>query len=291
MGHGGAVSSTHRRPTSKLCLWILGVLDQIISIIFITPCVVGYWRGSWQLLDIFLLPDNFKYSVFTSLGIGLGSGLFFTLIQGPLSRGCDHERRPRLHLFVSRLYTFVYCFCCVNHWRGVWAAWDLYTGITWKSGMLSTGIGYLVLCLTRGLNNILAPPFYVCMDAPAQYFTVPTLFQTKKERCGYFLLDVFFTVILTVSLVVFVWRGTWVFMDDLLFPEKKVYSAWGSLALGCMVTLLVVIAQLVMIPCLRHIRKGVGKVLLEDAYHSICFVGTINIWRGIWMLLDIYLLP
>lgn len=57
------------------------------------------------------------------------------------------------------------------------------------------------------------------------------------------------------------------------------------------VTVLVFLAQLVLVPCLRHVRKGLPKILLEDAYHTICFVGDVNMWRGVWMLLNIYLLP
>ena len=45
------------------------------------------------------------------------------------------------------------------------------------------------------------------------------------------MLDVVFSVGITGSLVVFVWRGSWVFLDRKLFPENEVYSAWGSLVI------------------------------------------------------------
>lgn len=100
-----------------------------------------------------------------------------------------------------------------------------------------------------------------------------------------------FTVVVTGSLVVFVWRGSWVFLDAMLFPTQPVYSAWGSMVVGMTVTLLTFLAQLMIVPCFRHIRKGVGKIFLEDAYHTICFVGDVNMWRGVWVLLNIYLVP
>ncbi|ROT67850.1 hypothetical protein C7M84_014037, partial [Penaeus vannamei] len=125
---------------------------------------------------------------------------------------------------------------------------------------------------------------------PSKLTHVPFPFP-QRERCGYFLLDTVFTVVVTGSLVVFVWRGAWVFLDAVLFPTMPRYSAMGSMVLGMTVTLLVFAAQLVLIPYLRHVRKGVGKIVVEDAYHTICFVGDINMWRGVWMLLNIYLLP
>ncbi len=56
-------------------------------------------------------------------------------------------------------------------------------------------------------------------------------------------------------------------------------------------TMLTFLAQLMIVPCFRHIRKGVAKTMLEDAYHTICFIGDVNVWRGVWNLLNIYLVP
>lgn len=165
----------------KTVMGLLAVLDSILSIFVFSPLVVGYWRGCWQLMDVFLFPDNQLYSVLTSLAIGLLSGLLFCLIQGPLNSLCDHNKRPIIHLLISRLYTLVYSVCVVNHWRGVWSGWDLFTGTSWQSGATSLGIGLLTLALTRGLKNILAPPFLVVPDHPTGYFDVPTLF--KAEVC------------------------------------------------------------------------------------------------------------
>ncbi|XP_071531183.1 uncharacterized protein fusl [Panulirus ornatus] len=287
----GCSGTGERGARGRACTGLLAMIDSLLSIFVFAPLVVGYWRGCWQIMDTFLLPGNKQLSVVTSSAIGIVSGLLFCLLQGPMNTVFDHSRRPVLHLLASRLYTSVYCVCCVNHWRGVWAAWDLYTGISWQSGATSTGIGLLTLAITRGLKNILAPPFLVVTDYPTGYFDVPTLFSAKKERCGYFLLDTVFTVVITGSLVVFVWRGFWVFLDAQLFPSQPVYSAWGSMVLGMTVTVLVFLAQFVMIPCLRHVRKGLPKILLEDVYHTICFVGDVNMWRGVWMLLNIYFLP
>lgn len=170
------------REWGKTVMGLLAVLDSILSIFVFSPLVVGYWRGCWQLMDIFLFPDNKLYSVLTSLGVGVLSGLFFCLVQGPLNSLCDHNKRPIIHLLISRLYTLIFSVSAVSHWRGVWSMWDLYTGTSWQSGATSFGIGLLTLALTRGLKNILAPPFLVVPDHPTGYFNVPTLF--KAEVCG-----------------------------------------------------------------------------------------------------------
>lgn len=36
---------------------------------------------------------------------------------------------------------------------------------------------------------------------------------------------------------------------------------------------------------------GVKRILVADVFLFLSFVGTVNVWRGIWQLLDIYFLP
>lgn len=36
---------------------------------------------------------------------------------------------------------------------------------------------------------------------------------------------------------------------------------------------------------------GTPRLLLADVYHLISFVATVNVWRGIWGLLDVYFFP
>lgn len=37
--------------------------------------------------------------------------------------------------------------------------------------------------------------------------------------------------------------------------------------------------------------EGFWRIIVADVFLFVSFVGTVNVWRGIWMLLDIYFLP
>jgi hypothetical protein len=37
--------------------------------------------------------------------------------------------------------------------------------------------------------------------------------------------------------------------------------------------------------------EGFWRVIVADVFLFVSFVGTVNVWRGIWGLLDIYFLP
>ena len=36
---------------------------------------------------------------------------------------------------------------------------------------------------------------------------------------------------------------------------------------------------------------GAPRLLLADVYHFVSFLATVNVWRGVWGLLDIYFFP
>lgn len=36
---------------------------------------------------------------------------------------------------------------------------------------------------------------------------------------------------------------------------------------------------------------GVWRVAVADVFLFLSFVGTVNVWRGVWQLLEIYFLP
>ena len=36
---------------------------------------------------------------------------------------------------------------------------------------------------------------------------------------------------------------------------------------------------------------GFWRVVVADCFLFFSFIGTVNVWRGVWQLLDIYFLP
>ena len=46
-------------------------LADVGIIIIASLAIVGFWRGVWGLMDIYLFPGNYTLSLFTSMIIGL----------------------------------------------------------------------------------------------------------------------------------------------------------------------------------------------------------------------------
>lgn len=37
--------------------------------------------------------------------------------------------------------------------------------------------------------------------------------------------------------------------------------------------------------------KGFWRIVVADMFLFFSFIGTVNVWRGVWQLLDVYFLP
>lgn len=97
------------RKNGGLGLSLLAGSDIIISLLVVGPLVVGYWRGSWSLLDEFLYPEDKQLSFWLSTIFGFGVLLGATWFQKPLD-GVVKRQNLCSFFFLSRLYTVILCF-------------------------------------------------------------------------------------------------------------------------------------------------------------------------------------
>ncbi|XP_075224768.1 transmembrane protein fuseless isoform X1 [Lycorma delicatula] len=279
------------RGTSKAHYAVLTVLDMILSALFISPLVVTYWRGTWCIMDYYVYPDRPDYSSYVSLGIGLSVLLFFTLLQGPITENLHPDKHRLTYYLLSRLYTAIFGFSCVNSWRGAWIFLDVFTGDSPDTVLATTLTSALLLGCLRSLRNISAPPFAIVTDRREGYFEVPTMFRISGSRDTWlYILDCFFSVFIIGTLVVFVWRGVWCLLDIYLFPDREDLSAWGSLAMGYILVFSTFATQPLVKSLVIRV-SGFWRLLTVDIYLIFSFCGTVNVWRGVWNLLNLYFLP
>uniref|UniRef100_A0A1L8D9T0 Putative conserved plasma membrane protein n=1 Tax=Nyssomyia neivai TaxID=330878 RepID=A0A1L8D9T0_9DIPT len=269
---------------------LLDFLDTILSTLVVGPLVISYWRGTWNLMDLYLFPNDKILSASASLGIGVVGHLICTLFQDAFKH--LHPNHHRITFYViSRLYTAIYGVICINGWRGGWQLIDAYTPTKVSTILLCTIIPAVCLALLKALRNLSAAPFTISIDAPNEYFDVQTMFKTSGHRQPlYYVLDCCFSVLIIGSLVVFVWRGVWVFLDLVLYPSDPKISAWYSLAIGYGIVFITFALQPVMRWACDRLT-GIWRLLLAQIFLFFSFIGTVNAWRGIWQLLDNYFLP
>jgi len=73
-------------PTRSRSAVALFVVDNLLSAVLIGPLVVFYWRGTWELLNVYLFPRNQAASGWTCSAIGTVGLLCLVYLQQPLAR-------------------------------------------------------------------------------------------------------------------------------------------------------------------------------------------------------------
>jgi hypothetical protein len=79
-------------------------------------------------------------------------------------------------------------------------------------------------------------------------------------------------------------------MDDYLYPGDYNTSAILSLVIGYSVVLLAFALQ----PAIKKLVNkvnGLKRILYVDVYLLFSFFGAVNVWRGVWAMLDIHFIP
>lgn len=173
------------KGTSEAHFLFLSVLDSLLSSLLIAPAVIAYWRGTWNLFDLFLLPQSREWSSLASLAFGVVGHMFFTITQGQMTRSFHPEKHRILYYVASRSYSYVYGAVCVSMWRGVWLALDIYST---KNPLIVTGVtlaAVIALIGMRTLRNVSSTPFAVVLDLCQGYFEIPTLFKIDVSMLVY----------------------------------------------------------------------------------------------------------
>uniref|UniRef100_A0A182MCL9 Fuseless n=1 Tax=Anopheles culicifacies TaxID=139723 RepID=A0A182MCL9_9DIPT len=270
---------------------MLELIDYLYASLVVAPLVVCYWRGTWNLMGEYIYPSHMTTSLIVSLAIGIIGHIVFNIFQSTLRQYLNADKHRIAYYIGSRMYTTIYGAVCVNCWRGGWQLIDLYTTHDVLYVVLITlGCLFILACL-KGVRNVMGTPFLIINDSRREYFDVPTYFKlTGSKDPGLYVLDCMFSVLVIGSLVVFVWRGLWVLLDLKLFPEDHGTSAWASIIIGYGVTGVTFSLQpLMRWTCDR--LTGFWRVVVADMFLFFSFIGTINVWRGIWQALDTYFLP
>ncbi|KAM3963636.1 LOW QUALITY PROTEIN: transmembrane protein fuseless [Aphomia sociella] len=274
---------------------LLETADAFFASVVVAPAVVTYWQSTWTLMDLYVLPDNPVMSAAACAAFGLFYDIFVCVFQSQLHKFLNPDSGRLTYYVFSRLYTYLAAVACVGAWRGVWNLLNECTGDSARTLLSTTAAATLSLAALRALRNICAAPFAVAVDSPQDYFDVPTMFRTTMFRTSsretmLYVLDCIFSVAVVGSLVVFVWRGSWALLDIFLYPDDKVTSCWTSLIVGYA---LVVVTFALQAPVRWAAARlhGAPRLLLADVYHLASFIATVNVWRGVWGLLDVYFFP
>lgn len=246
------------------------------------------WRGSWKLFDEFLFPEQYLLSAWVSVSIGyIYIIMTFVFVELKNSDWKLFEKRKEWRLFMYPLSLSV-----LHAWRGSWMLLDVYVptnGVT----LLSTHIvSFCILSITKTVSNSMFIPSFYASDNCVTPFQIGTAFGTATSNTSpfYKILDYAFTMtVITISTVAF-WRSSWMAINVYLFPRHPGFSNLLSIVGSYMVIISFKLVDGILKSLVAKSSKTVG-FFIQAAFSYTMGFAAINLWRGAWQLVDIYVFP
>lgn len=264
------------------------MFDQILILFTLSPFAIMVWRGSWSLLDLFLFPEDPLASAWFSVSVGYSFiAATFVFIE------CKNKEWRLFEKCLEwKMFMYPLSFAVLHAWRGCWMLMDHYLPTNGVS-LLSSHFGSVfVLSISKTISNSMFIPAFFASDRCVTPFQIGTAFGTATSDTSpfYKLLDYAFTMsVITVSTVTF-WRSSWTAINIYVFPNHATISNMLSIVAGYTVILSLKMVERSLKSMALRSSKAVG-LLLQCIFAYLMGLAAVNLWRGVWQLMDIFLFP
>ena len=135
----------HRCEDHRTRQWFMYLLDCIVTVIVINYLIIAYWRGAFNVLNLYFLPDQHKLSNWITIAIGYAMFALLLLLQFPAVRVARSISSPWLRSPWEIFYWLMAFLMMVCIWRGEWNAIIFYSGV----GDLAKPYRYIALLVAH----------------------------------------------------------------------------------------------------------------------------------------------
>jgi len=226
--------------------------------------------------------------------VGLFIRVFLDLTRFHLGEYLSTKPKP-LRLSACWLYTAVYALAGVSFWRGVWFLMRLDVGVHTGHLLVVLLASLAVLVAARVPKSLISSPLAIALDRHEVTFQNGTFFRKIPTDRWWFLVDVLFTNVVIRQLIVFCWWSLWSLENQFLYlnfmGEFSAIVSYDSLLLGYAAA----IGCLALDHLVDHLTNTGSKLYIIRpaglAVTLLAFFSSVNVWRGIWSMLNHYFLP
>lgn len=135
------------------------------SVLVVGPIVVIFWRGWWELADVYLLPENPSDSAFASFLTGIILiVLCLALRQARVLKWARNHYGSTTVAILERLYTLVCSVASIWFWRGIWEGVDQLDIDRGLSAILCCFFGTMALMFLNSLRSSTSSPLGYLRD-------------------------------------------------------------------------------------------------------------------------------
>ena len=166
-------------------------------------------------------------------------------------------------------------------------------GLSKEKLLLILLVGLLLTLVMKAGKSLLSTPIAINLDRHDLTFANGNYFKKTPTDKIWFILDVMFTNLIMRHLVVFSWWSLWELENKFLIPkeigEKDHYVSYDSLLMGY--------SAFIVTYGLDYLARNLTstKLYIMKPLYVVTvlfgFFATVNVWRGLWSMLDHYFLP
>ena len=194
---------------------------------------------------------------------------------------------------VSWVYVALYAIAGVSFWRGIWTLMTKDIGLGPAQLLVIMVMGLVLILSMRAGKSLLSTPLVIAVDRHENIWANGNFFKKTPTDKWWFVLDVLFTNLVMRHLIVFSWWSLWELENQFLtqkdIGEKDTYVAVDSLLMGyCAYIVTYGLDYL-------HQNTTTTKLYVNKTLYVFTILfglfATVNIWRGLWSMLDHFFLP
>ncbi|XP_033112716.1 uncharacterized protein LOC117113486 [Anneissia japonica] len=274
--------------------------DVGLTSFIITPLCAFFFHGAWLLFDLLLLPVQSNLSLMLQIFVALLYMVTCNSTADRLDQVANIEQSNKT-VVITKLYYYVAAVVVVCIWRGIWGILDLNieTSLVLKPivGLLSL----VVLIVSRNVSNLIFPPGRISQDKQTEPFHVfHSRLQSQACTCRntfkcfmIYVIDIIVSYGFINTSYAAVWWTAFTCEDELLFPDNIKLSATVCVIYGYVTYLIQLpIRAMIMRVSFDQIDNSFYLKLFLYQFLNISFsFSTMNIWRGILNLSDVYIYP
>ncbi len=137
-------------------------LDSIAALCLGVVGTCFYWRGSWDLISHYVLPDREPWTHW--LRFGIGAGTLITYVSIPFVKASLDGKSRLTFLLCSRAVMIVHGAMYMFLWRGTWGLADHYLGFEEHWVWTTLCVAYSLLLGLRCSRQLMWPPYVMPHD-------------------------------------------------------------------------------------------------------------------------------
>ena len=165
------------RLSSKNRYRLLASLDTALALFVVFPLTCMYFRGIWDLIGYYVLPENppLQYWVCVAIGQLQIAGL---IILPFLDKHLDRSKKAKFWI-TSRLFMYVYTIPYMFYWHGLWLIMNFYLGTDWQYSAVTFFFCWMNLVLLGSCRSTMWPPFFIAVDTQPDSLRMCSRFKIK----------------------------------------------------------------------------------------------------------------